>query len=150
MGAKILNTPSAMFATCFYGLLDLRTGEFDYCSAGHNPPYRLRANAMVAEPISEVGGIPLGLFDGMGYSGSTTQLHPGDCLFLYTDGVPEAQNIDEDDLSPERLLAILGAKGNLGCKELIHRVTREVSTFTDGAPQSDDITMLALRLPASD
>jgi sigma-B regulation protein RsbU (phosphoserine phosphatase) len=137
---------SAMFATCFYGLLDLRTGEFDYCSAGHNPPYLLRANAAVAEPITDVGGIPLGLFDGMGYNGSTMQLRPGDSLFLYTDGVPEAQNMHEDDLSDERLMAILGANSKLGCKDLIHSVTREVSAFTGGAPQSDDITMLSFRL----
>jgi hypothetical protein len=62
---------SAMFATCFYGLLNLKSGEFHYCSAGHNPPYVLRAGGGAAEPITEVGGIPLGLFDGMGYTGST-------------------------------------------------------------------------------
>jgi serine phosphatase RsbU (regulator of sigma subunit) len=137
---------SAMFATCFYGLLNLKTGEFDYCSAGHNPPYLLRANAAAAEPISEVGGIPLGLFDGMGYTGSTMQLRPGDSLFLYTDGVPEAQNIHQDDLSDERLMAILGANSKFNCKDLIHSVTREVSAFTGDAPQSDDITMLSFRL----
>lgn len=136
---------SAMFATCFYGLLNLKTGEFHYCSAGHNPPYLLRAEGGAAEPISEVGGIPLGLFDGMGYTGSTVYLRPGDSLFLYTDGVPEAQNMAENDLSDERLMAMLGANTSLSCKELIHFVTREVSAFTNGAPQSDDITMLSIR-----
>jgi serine phosphatase RsbU (regulator of sigma subunit) len=132
----------AMFATCFYGLLNLRSGEFHYCSAGHNPPYLLRAKDGSAEPVSEVGGIPLGLFDGMGYRGSTVYLHPGDSLFLYTDGVPEAQNAAQDDFSDERLVAMLGAGSSLGCRELIHHVTREVSAFTEGAAQSDDITML--------
>ena len=134
----------AMFATCFYGLLNLRTGEFDYCSAGHNPPYLLRANG-TAEAVSEVGGIPLGLFDGMGYVGSTVNLGAGDSLFLYTDGVPEAQNAAEADFTDERLVGTLGAGSKLGCQELIHYVTREVSGFTDGAPQSDDITMLCIR-----
>ncbi len=136
---------SAMFATCFYGLLHLPTGELHYCSAGHNPPYLLRAEGGPAEPISEVGGIPLGLFDGMGYTGSTVQLRPGDSLFLYTDGVPEAQNPSEQDLSDEALMRLLGTGSQLGCRELIQYVTQEVSAFTKGAAQSDDITMLSIR-----
>jgi serine phosphatase RsbU (regulator of sigma subunit) len=136
---------SAMFATCFYGLLNLRSGEFHYCSAGHNPPYLLRAGGGAAEPITEVGGIPLGLFDGMGYNGSTVQVGPGDSLFLYTDGVPEAQNVAERDLTDDRLVEILGAGSTLSCQDLIGFVTREVSAFTQGAPQSDDITMLCIR-----
>jgi serine phosphatase RsbU (regulator of sigma subunit) len=136
---------SAMFATCFYGLLNLRSGEFHYCSAGHNPPYVLRAGGGGAEPITDVGGIPLGLFDGMGYTGSTVYLGPGDSLFLYTDGVPEAQNAAERDLTDARLMEILGAGSTLSCQDLIHFVTHEVSAFTQGAPQSDDITMLCIR-----
>ena len=136
---------SAMFATCFYGLLDLRSGEFNYCSAGHNPPYVIRANEGVVVPLAEVGGIPLGLFDGMGYTNSTTHLHPGDALFLYTDGVSEAQNIAEDDFSDERVIAALSVSREFNCRELIGDMTRKVSAFTDGAPQSDDITMVCLR-----
>jgi sigma-B regulation protein RsbU (phosphoserine phosphatase) len=134
-----------MFATCFYGLLNLKSGEFHYCSAGHNPPYVLRAGGGAAEPITEVGGIPLGLFDGMGYTGSTVHLGAGDSLFLYTDGVPEAQNAAELDLTDARLMEILGAGSTLSCQDLIHFVTHEVSAFTQGAPQSDDITMLCIR-----
>lgn len=136
---------SAMFATCFYGILNLKSGEFHYCSAGHNPPYLLRADGGVTEPVNEVGGIPLGLFDGMGYAGSTVNVGPGDSLFLYTDGVPEAQNVAERDLTDDRLVEILSAGNTLCCQELIHFVTREVSAFTQGAPQSDDITMLCIR-----
>jgi serine phosphatase RsbU (regulator of sigma subunit) len=135
---------SAMFATCFYGLLNLLTGELCYCSAGHNPPYILRADRVV-EPLSEVGGIPLGLFDGMGYLDSTAYLYPGDALFLYTDGVSEAQNIAEDDFSDDRVIASLIHSPATNCRELIADMTHQVSTFTNGAPQSDDITMLALR-----
>jgi phosphoserine phosphatase RsbU/P len=134
----------AMFATCFYGVLDLRTGEFLYCNAGHNPPYIVRAGGTV-EPISEVGGIPLGLFDGMGYKGSSVQLHPGDALFLYTDGVPEALNAKGDDYTEESMIAALHAGTNFGCRELIGYMTQEIAAFTSGAPQSDDITMLSLR-----
>ena len=78
---------------------DLRSGEFHYCSHGHNPPYVVRAGGGAAEPITEVGGIPLGPFDGMGYIGSTVHLGARRSLFLYTDGVPKAQNTAELDLT---------------------------------------------------
>jgi sigma-B regulation protein RsbU (phosphoserine phosphatase) len=136
---------NAMFATCFYGLLNLRTGELRYCSAGHNPPYILRADGRRVEPLSEVGGIPLGLFDGMGYLDSTAQLHPGDALFLYTDGISEAQNISEDDFSDDRVIATLIQSPATTCQQLIADMARQVAAFTNGAPQSDDITMLTLR-----
>lgn len=131
---------STMFATCY-----LRSGEFHYCNAGHNPPYLLRAEGRVAEAVTDVGGIPLGLFDGPGYAGSCLHLGVGDTLFLYTDGVPEAQNTAEDDFTDGRLIATLGASPVLGCNNLIGHVTREVATFAGDAPQSDDITMLCLR-----
>ncbi len=136
---------STMFATCFYGLLNLRSGEFQYCNAGHNPPYLLRAEGKTAEPVTNVGGIPLGLFDGPGYAGSSLHLGIGDTLFLYTDGVPEAQNAAEDDFTDGRLIATLGASPFLDCSNLIGHVTREVTTFAGDAPQSDDITMLCIR-----
>jgi len=136
---------NAMFATCFYGLLYLSTGEFHYCSAGHNPPYVVRAADGIIEPLADVGGIPLGLFDGMGYTNSSVHLLPGDAVFLYTDGVSEAQNIAEDDFSDDRVIATLSEHRHLDSRALIAAMTRNVTHFTDGAPQSDDITMLSLR-----
>jgi serine phosphatase RsbU (regulator of sigma subunit) len=133
-----------LFATCFYGILNIRTGELWYCSAGHNPPYLLRASGAV-ENISEVGGIPLGLFDYMGYTGNRAQLEPGDALFLYTDGVPEANNAADEEFTYERLTASLRDGRTLACREMIDHLTREVLAFTAGAPQSDDITMLCIR-----
>jgi serine phosphatase RsbU (regulator of sigma subunit) len=135
---------SAMFATCFYGLLNTRTGELHYCNAGHNPPYLLRASGAV-EPIGLAGGLPLGLFAGRPYLGGFVQLAPGDALFLYTDGVPEATNAALDDFTDERLTDVLGAATSLPCRDIVSRVTHEVLAFTAGAPQSDDITMLTIR-----
>jgi hypothetical protein len=133
-----------LFATCFYGILNTRTGEFCYCSAGHNPPYLLRASGAV-ENVSEVGGIPLGMFDNMGYEGSCAHLEPGDALFLYTDGVPEANDAVGDEFTYERLTASLRDNVSLGCRDMIDHLTRDVLAFTAGAPQSDDITMLCIR-----
>jgi sigma-B regulation protein RsbU (phosphoserine phosphatase) len=70
-------------------------------------------------------------------------------LFLYTDGVPEATTAERDDFTSERLVAALHHSSTLSCQDLIRNVTREVLAFTAGAPQSDDITMLALRLHPS-
>lgn len=136
---------SSMFATCFYGLLNTRTGELRYCNAGHNPPYLLRASGEL-ETMDLAGGIPLGLFDGRPYAGGSVQLAPDDALFLYTDGVPEANNAALDDFTDERLAASLRAVVSLPCRDILDCITRELLTFTDGAPQSDDITMLSLRL----
>jgi len=133
-----------MYATCFYGLLNTRTGELRYCNAGHNPPYLLRSTGAL-DSISEVGGIPLGFFDNRGYTGSCAQLEPGDALFLYTDGVPEANNAALEEFTSERLAASLHDNMSLACREMIDRITREVLAFTAGAPQSDDITMLSIR-----
>ncbi|MDP8981109.1 MAG: SpoIIE family protein phosphatase [Acidobacteriota bacterium] len=136
---------SSMFATCFYGLLNTRTGELRYCNAGHNPPYLLRASGTL-EMMELAGGLPLGLFEGRPYSGGTVQLAPRDTLFLYTDGVSEATNMALDDFTDERLAAGLLAAGSLPCRAILDHITSELLAFTDGAPQSDDITMLSLRL----
>jgi serine phosphatase RsbU (regulator of sigma subunit) len=139
---------SAKFATCFYGILNTRSGEFQYCNGAHNPPYLLRASGSV-ERLPLTGGLPLGVFSRLNYSSASVQLASGDALFLYTDGVPEATTAERDDFTSERLVAALHHSSTLSCQDLIRRVTREVLAFTAGAPQSDDITMLALRLHPS-
>jgi sigma-B regulation protein RsbU (phosphoserine phosphatase) len=93
-----------------------------------------------------VGGLPLGLFEHKPYEGGLVQLAQGDALFLYTDGVPEATNVALDDFTDERLAAILRGTNSLSCREIVDRVAREVQNFAAGAPQSDDITMLIIRL----
>jgi serine phosphatase RsbU (regulator of sigma subunit) len=136
---------SSMFATCFYGLLNTRTGELRFCNAGHNPPYLLRKSGEL-EPVELAGGIPLGLFDGRPYTGASVKLAPGEALFLYTDGVSEATNDALDDFTDERLAEVLRSGCTLSCRDMVSHVTREVLAFTAGAPQSDDITMLSIRI----
>jgi serine phosphatase RsbU (regulator of sigma subunit) len=136
---------SSMFATCFYGILNTRTGQLRYCSGGHNPPYVLRSVDGTVEPLEEVGGLPLGMFGGMGYMGASALLAPGDTLVLYTDGVPEGANEAQEDFGEERLIRCLKGAVALDCRELIDRVSGELSHFTAGAPQFDDITTLAVR-----
>ncbi|NDJ13859.1 MAG: GAF domain-containing protein [Acidobacteriia bacterium] len=135
---------SSMFATCFYGILNIQTGDFNYCNAGHNPPLLLRVDGTV-EVVPAEGGLPLGMFGGMPYSGDSVRLGPGDALYLFTDGVSEANNAALDDYTEERLAATLSQTAVLGCREMIDYVMADVLEFAAGAPQSDDITMVALR-----
>jgi serine phosphatase RsbU (regulator of sigma subunit) len=136
---------SSMYATCFYAILNTRSGELCYCSAGHNPPYLLRTSGTV-EAVAKAGGLPLGMFDGFGYTSASVYLAPGDALFLYTDGVPEGANPALEDFTDERLVASLRDGMSLPCREIIDLVMRDLLAFTAAAPQYDDITMLAVRI----
>lgn len=135
---------SSMFATCFYGVLHLASGEFHYCNAGHNPPYLLRA-AGVVETVPITGGLPLGMFAKLKCSNGLVLLGPRDAIFLYTDGVTEATTASLDDFTDDRLIASLRQAGQEPCRAIVERVTRDVIAFTAGARQSDDITVLAVR-----
>ena len=138
------DNPSSMFSTCFYGILNTDTGELRYSNAGHNPPYRIGPGGL-AEPLEQKGGTPLGLFPWEQYGAGSVQLNPGDALFLYTDGVPEATNLAMEDFSDGRMLDVLHEAGALPSREMIDMVNSRLMAFTAGAPQSDDITMVAVR-----
>ena len=96
-------------------------------------------------PLPLAGGPPLGLFDLLPYSADSLTLNPGEAIFLYTDGVPEATDFAEADYTDDRLIASLTAAHHLPCSQLLTHIFNDVLSFTGGAPQSDDITMLALR-----
>lgn len=136
---------SSMFATCFYGILNTRSGELRYSSAGHNPPYRIGSGGVVAA-LDPIGGTPLGMFPSKGYEGASLQMQPGDGLFLYTDGVPEATNSELEDFTDERLVDVLRETAALPSREVIDTVNSRLVAFSAGAPQSDDITMVGVRL----
>ena len=136
---------SSMFATCFYGILDTRSGEFRYSNAGHNPPYLLLPSGDV-EPLPMTGGLPLGMFAKLKCAEGVIQVPTAAGLFLYTDGVPEATNHSGDDFTDDRLRDTLVRAGNSSsARTLLELTTASLAAFTGAAPQSDDITMLALR-----
>ena len=97
------------------------------------------------EPLQQRGGTPLGMFPWEQYEAGSVQLNRGDALFLYTDGVPEATNLDVEDFSDERMLEVLREAAALPSREIIETVNSRLMAFTAGAPQSDDITMMAIR-----
>jgi sigma-B regulation protein RsbU (phosphoserine phosphatase) len=139
-----MDTHARLFVTVFYGVLDPVTGTLTYCNAGHNPPYLLSARNGGAVQTLDTTGIPLGIFEDMTWEQRTVQLAPGDMLVLYTDGVTEAQNVQEAFFGKERLLEV--ARTNLGrpAQDVQEILIAEVHEFVGDAPQFDDITLMVI------
>lgn len=136
----------AMFVTVFVGLLDLATGRVTCANGGHNPPYVLRATGAL-EGLKNADSPALGVFEEAAYLNSGLDLGPGDGLFLYTDGVTEAQASDESFYGVDRLEALLRGLAARSPSECVDGVVGDVNRFASGAPPADDLTVLALRRP---
>ena len=128
---------SDMFVTFFCGVLDLTNGHLNYCNAGHNPPVILTDSI---QPLPVEPNLPLGIVTGVNFKGQEIDLAYDDALFLYTDGVTEAENEDQEQFGEERMKdALHGRKGSM---EHLNNIQKEVAAFVGSAPQSDDLTML--------
>jgi sigma-B regulation protein RsbU (phosphoserine phosphatase) len=134
----------SMFVTIFYGVLNIRTGELQYCNGAHNPPCVLHADGTV-EVLEEIGGTVIGMMENLEFDVKRTPLRVGDTLFMYTDGVTEAKNSHEELFSEARLLECLQRSNGLPLEEMIRKTLGEIRTYSGGIPQPDDITMLAVR-----
>lgn len=134
----------AMFVTVFVGLVNPSTGRVTFANGGHNPPYVLRATGAL-EALKNADSPALGVFEDAAYADSELHLLPGDGLFLYTDGITEAQAPDEAFYGMERLEALLRGLASASPAECVDRVVGEVNRFASGAPPADDLTVLALR-----
>lgn len=134
----------SMFVTVFYAIFNLKTGEVTYCNAGHNPPYLLKRNGNV-EPLPMTGDTIVGALDGLIYHDQTLLLEHGESLVLYTDGVTEAINNSFEEFGDQRLKDTLEEVTMLNCQQMVEAIKADVANFADGAEQSDDITVLALK-----
>lgn len=135
---------AAMFVTLFLAVLDLNTGKLTYGFGGHNPPLLLSRNG-AARYLTGNTGAALGIIDEFPYCEETLLLERGDGLLLYTDGVTEAMNIQEEWYGEERLLGLMEGHPRMDVQVLVEKVLEGVREFVQGAEQSDDITMLAVR-----
>jgi len=140
----IPESEEATFVTMFYGVLNVRTGEVQYSNGGHNPPYLLRSSGGV-EQLPLTGGFILGKIGQLEFDTAKVKLEPGDTLFLYTDGVTEAMDGEMNPYEEQRLEKFLGMRNGSSIQELIKGSFADVKSFANGAPQADDITILALR-----
>ena len=138
------DTRANLFVTVFFGVVDLKTGQMTYSNAGHNSPY-LISDASGGEPYPlEKTGFPLGIDEDGTWTRETVQIHPGDVLVLYTDGVPDAQNPEGEFFKQWRLVNV--AKKNLGqtAEDLQKSILDAVYDFVMDAPAFDDITLMVL------
>jgi serine phosphatase RsbU (regulator of sigma subunit) len=135
-----------LFVTVLAGILDARTGELEYCSAGHEPPRLLPRGGRALQSLGEGGGPPLCAVDGFPYAPATRRLEPGDTLCLITDGITEAAGPDGHLYGRERLEALLGRLGGAAsAAEVGEAIRRDVTDFAGGTEPSDDMAVLVLR-----
>ena len=135
------NNESGMFVTAWMGILDITTGQMTFANAGHNPPLLKRADGSF-EYLKTRAGFVLAGMEGVRYRAGELMLYPGDRLFLYTDGVPEATNTENKLYGEERLLAFMNQNSAVAATELLPALKAHIDEFVGEAPQFDDITML--------
>ena len=128
-----------MFVTLFVGVLNLETGELHYCNAGHNAPV-LNGHMLPVLP-----NLPIGVMTGFTYVQQTTVLRHNDVLFLYTDGLTEAEDTDKALYGEQRMLEVLGSMHGERPRQIVEAMETGVAAFVGKAEQSDDLTMLAIR-----
>ncbi len=138
------DSPPNMFVTVFYGVLDTRNGSFEYSNGGHNAPFLISSDGNITQ-LDNIGGLLLGAMKDSEYESNIITLKPGDYLVLYTDGVTEAFNKDDEEYEDERLINSLRNAGKENAGKLVERVIADVQKFSEGVEQSDDITCLVLK-----
>ena len=136
---------SNMFVTLFLGVLDLPTGRLRYCNAGHDSPLLIGSNMGMLPCESN---LPLGVMDDWKFVAQETLIDPNTTIFLYTDGLTEAENLDHALFAEERIIEVtrkaLEANHHTPAR-LVEDMTKAVKEFVNGAEQSDDLTLLAIQ-----
>ena len=137
------NTPANRFITLFVAELEPVSGNLTFINAGHNPPLIGRANGSLE--LLQSGGLPLGLMDFAEYEVGHAQLGAGDVLFIYSDGVSEANNVNEDEFGMERLSSVISANIGRSAAGIRDKVESALSLFTGTADPNDDITLVIVK-----
>jgi sigma-B regulation protein RsbU (phosphoserine phosphatase) len=137
-------SPSNMFVTVFYGVLDTRNGAFEYSNGGHIPPYLISTEGKVTQ-LENIGGLLLGAMKNIEYESNIVKINPGESLFFFTDGITEAFNKENEEFNETRLVNSLLHNNLQSVNNIVNHVFSVVQTFSEGTEQSDDITCLALK-----
>ena len=141
-----LSTDPVHYATLFVGLLDPSAGRVSYVNAGHNPPYLMAPDGTMTEVAAT--GTPVGMLEGVPFASDELTIEPGGSLFLFSDGIPEAQNGDGDFYEEERLREMLLKERHGSAAEIVERLRSDLASFVGEQSPSDDITMLLLKRSA--
>ena len=131
-----------MFVTMFLGLVDLRTGHMDFCNAGHNPPVW----GLPPQYLEVESNAPIGLWPDIDFVGQSIENIKGSPLFIYTDGLNEAENLQQEQFGDDRLLEVLNASRFSSAQQVVEKLVSEVEHHRNGAEPNDDLTMLCLRI----
>jgi len=134
-----------MFVTFWLGLLDMQTGHLSFCNAGHNPPI-MGGGANKGDFLDMQPNAPIGLFPGLEYEGEEIETVKGRALFIYTDGLNEAENPQQEQFGDERLLSILRDTHFDSAQQVIESLKAEIENHRKDAEPNDDLTMMCLRV----
>ncbi len=140
------NNKNSIFVTAILGVIELKTGIINYCNAGHNYPYLTTKEGEV-KMLKETHGLPLGIFPNQIYRTGKFVLTEGSSLFTYSDGVTESENKENKLYSEERLENLIQKsvnQTNISSNDLANSIIKDVDSYTEGMPPSDDITVLVV------
>ena len=140
------NNENCRFVTLWIGIFEPDTGLLTYANGGHCPPYWFPADRnKLPMAVKNVSGPLVGVFEEAQYQGYALQLKPGDLFFIYSDGVSEAMNEKRELFGEEGILTAAQKRGGNDPKAFVEAVLDEIVAYRGTMPQSDDITMLAVR-----
>jgi sigma-B regulation protein RsbU (phosphoserine phosphatase) len=147
----VQQTGQPVFATAFFGVIDIKAGTLVYANAGHPPPLVLRASDSSVEPLALPNPEPAaGLIENFAYTQHQCMLKPGDKLLGYTDGLFEAANSTGTMFGEDKLRHLIDTAATTTCRELIDRLVGEVVAFTGRSDFDDDVCVLAVELARHD
>ena len=139
------DSKSGMFVTLFYGIIEVKNRNLTYVNAGHNPPIICHA-ADGSFEILEATGMAVAAMAEAEYTQDKKELGQGDVLVLYTDGITEAENCRLEQFGEERLRAAISQSRGMDSKAIMSKILHEVKEFTGEQPQSDDITLMIIKV----
>ncbi len=137
------NTDSTKFVTLFLGMINIESNEIKYCNAGHNNPFHFDKSNQLKK--LDVGGLILGFQTDSAYVEGTLPFQPEDTLVLFSDGITEAMNDKDEEYGEERLIDLITKHKSEDAYKLIDKIIEEVNTFSEGIPQSDDMTLMVIK-----
>jgi sigma-B regulation protein RsbU (phosphoserine phosphatase) len=141
-------TPGNKYATFFYAQLDTERRQLRYVNAGHNPPLLVREGGDGAREIRELtaGGAVVGMLPGLSYEEATIDLHPGDVLLAFTDGVSEAHDPGDEEFGEDRLKDVLRGAAHLPAAGIAATVSSALTDWIRDAEQFDDLTFIVMKV----
>ena len=140
-----LSQPYFTFVTMFICMYDLKKGRLEYCNAGHNLPIIGNAEGQYTFLEVKEANAPIGLWPDLEFVGEEMDLPNGSMMLLYTDGLNEAENRQQEQYGEDRIIQLMTSHAPQGMRDMVEVLKADVDQFRDGAEQNDDLTMLAFR-----